>query len=143
MKLSSYNLFTIIIYLFTIAQSTVTVSFTNPTTNEGYTISENVITINGVCPFVFTGVQEYKEIIIASSCDINLKDFSLINSDELTPLIINENIDVGLVLEGESTWEDSPTNENDGTIYLKRGSTLTISGDGTLNINPNKYMAIN
>ena len=38
---------------------------------------------------------------------------------------------------------DSSSNENDGTIYLDEGATLTISGTGTLNINPNKLMAIN
>ena len=38
---------------------------------------------------------------------------------------------------------DSSSNENDGTIYLDKGATLTISGTGTLNINPNKLMVIN
>ena len=32
---------------------------------------------------------------------------------------------------------------NDGVIYLKAGAELTIIGTGTLNIIPNKYMAIN
>ena len=143
MKVSPYILFILIIYLFTITQSTETVSFTSPTTNEGYTISDNVVTISGAGPFEFTGEQEDKKIIIASSCTINFKDFILMNDEELTPLIINENIVVELVLEGEPTLEDSQNNENDGTIYLKSGASLIISGDGILNINPNKYMAIN
>ncbi len=38
---------------------------------------------------------------------------------------------------------DSATNENEGTIYLQKGASLTISGKGRLIINPNKLMAIN
>ena len=38
---------------------------------------------------------------------------------------------------------DSSSNENDGTIYLDKGANLTILRTGTLNITPNKFMAIN
>ena len=48
-----------------------------------------------------------------------------------------------MTLSGESTLIDSSSNENEGVIYLKSGSSLTISGDGTLNLTPNKNMAIN
>lgn len=50
---------------------------------------------------------------------------------------------LNLVLNGESTLQDSSTNENDGTIYLEDGSSLIISGTGTLNINPYKLIDIN
>ena len=61
----------------------------------------------------------------------------------MTPILIDENQEVELVLEGESTLIDSSSNENDGTIYLQNGASLIISMEGTLNINPNKLMAIN
>ena len=61
----------------------------------------------------------------------------------MTPILISSGKEVKLVLTGESTLTDSSSNENDGTIYLDQGATLTISGTGTLNINPNKLMAIN
>ena len=61
----------------------------------------------------------------------------------MTPILISSGKEVKLVLKGESTLTDSSSNENDGTIYLDEGATLTISGTGTLNINPNKLMAIN
>ena len=61
----------------------------------------------------------------------------------MTPILIDENKEVEIVLEGESTLIDSSSNENDGTIYLQNGASLIISGEGTLNINPNKLMAIN
>ena len=38
---------------------------------------------------------------------------------------------------------DSATNENEGTIYLQKGASLTISGTGQLNLFPRKNMAIN
>ena len=61
----------------------------------------------------------------------------------MTPIFISSGKEVNLVLTGESALTDSSSNENDGNIYLDKGATLTISGTGTLNINPNKLMAIN
>ena len=48
-----------------------------------------------------------------------------------------------MALSGTSSLTDSSTNANDGTIYLQSGASLTLSGTGTLNITPNKMMAIN
>ena len=143
MNVSASFIFILIISQFLNSQSMVTITFPDPSSGDGYTVSDNTITITGSGPFELTGSEEDKSIIVSSSCTINLNDFSLINNEELTPLIINENTAVELVLGGDSTLQDSVTNENDGTIYLKNGASLTISGDGILNIIPNKYMAIN
>ena len=67
---------------------------------------------------------------------MNLNEFSLTNNGALTPILIGQNIEVELILNGESKLQDSSTNENDGTIYLKNGASLTISGTGTLSISP-------
>ena len=119
------------------------ISFTESGT--GYSISENTVTITGEGTFELTGESTDKNIIISSPCTLNLNSFSLINSGTLTPILIKEKIGENLVLpEGtSSTLGDSETNENEGTIYLQKGASLTISGTGTLNINPKKNMAIN
>jgi hypothetical protein len=41
-------------------------------------------------------------------------------------MVIGENKAVEIVLSSDSTFIDSETNENNGTIYLQRGASLTI-----------------
>ena len=48
-----------------------------------------------------------------------------------------------MILSGAFSLTDSSSNEKEGVIFLKSGSSLTISGDGILNIISNKNMAIN
>ena len=122
-------------------ESSTTVNF--ETSGDGYTVSGNVITLTGEGPFDLTGDIYSKKIIVSSSCKLNLNSLELTNTDSLTPLIISENKAVELVLTGESTLIDSSHNENEGTIYLQKGASLTISGTGTLNLLPSKNMAIN
>ena len=119
------------------------ISFT--TAADGYTLSEDksTVEITGAGPFDLTDSFENKKIIVSSSCTLNLKDFKIINSWTLTPILISENKVVEISLTSESLLADSATNENDGTIYLQKGASLTISGAGTLKITPNKLMAIN
>ena len=126
--------------LITIILSTI-VSFDSD--GEGYTIEDNILTITGEGEYDFSGEEEVKEILVGSSCTLNFNGFTLINSNNLTPLLINWGKQVNLVLTGESTLIDSPNNEHEGTIYLENGATLTISGTGGLTINPNKLMGIN
>ena len=128
-------------YLFLLAQSSTTISFSS--SGNGYTVSDNVVTISSDGTYDLTTTETNKKIIVASSCTLNLNSFSLINSGTLTPIVISSGKQVSLVLTGESTLTDSSTNENEGTIYLESSASLTISGTGTLNINPNKFMAIN
>ena len=126
--------------LITIISSTI-VSFDSD--GEGYTIEDNILTITGEGEYDFSGEEEDKEILVESSCTLNFNGFTLINSNNLIPLLISSGKQVNLVLTGESTLIDSPNNEHEGTIYLENGAILTISGTGGLTINPNKLMGIN
>ena len=141
MEDSKYFLIILFFASFISISSTTSISFTE--SGEGYTVSDNIVTITGSGPFDLTGWQTNAKIIVSSSCTLNLDAFSIINTGQLTPLIISENKEVELVLTGESSFMDSNSNENDGTIYLQAGASLKIKGEGTLNIVPNKYMAIN
>ena len=125
--------------LYIISQVSTPISFTNPGT--GYSISGNIFTITSDGTYELTGSQTNKQIIVASLSKIYLNSFSLINNDNLTPLIINSNKNVEIILQEESTLQDSSTNSNNGIIYLQSYSSLIISGTGTLNLNPNKQMA--
>ena len=116
------------------------ISFTNSGT--GYTLSDNIVTITVDGTYNLTGSVRDKQIIVSSSCTLNLNSFSLINSGTLTPVIINTNKKVELILTGESTLQDSSTNINSGIIYLQKEANLTISGTGTLDLNPNRSFAI-
>ena len=124
-----------------IKSDSIPIDFT--TAGEGYSISGDVLTITSEGSYTLTGTQINKKILVASSCTLNLNGFILSNSGSLTPIVIGENKAVEIVLSSDSTLIDSETNENNGTIYLQRGASLTISGTGTLMITPNKLMAIN
>ena len=105
-------------------QTSIPISFTNPGT--GYTISGNVVTITTAGTYDLTGSVTDKQIIVASSSKLNLNSFSFINDENLSPIIINSNQNVELILSGESTLQDSSSNVNNGVIYLQNSATLTI-----------------
>ena len=122
-------------------QSSTSISFSS--NGEGYTVSDNIVTISNEGTYDLSGEQTDAKIIISASCTLNLNSFSIFNMGELTPIVISPNKEVNIVLKGESSLTDSSTNENNGTIYLQSGASLTISGTGSLDIYPNKFMAIN
>ena len=124
-----------------IKSDSIPIDFT--TAGEGYSISGDVLTITSEGSYSLTGTQVNKKILVASSCTLNFNRFILSNSGSLTPIVIGENKAVEIVLSSDSTLIDSETNENNGTIYLQKGASLTISGTGTLMITPKKLMAIN
>ena len=131
----------LIVHLFSFGELSTKISFTS--SGDGYTVSDNEITISTDGEYDLEDSVTNKKIIVSSSSTLNLNSFRLANTNSLTPILISSGKEVKLVLTGESTLTDSSSNENDGTIYLDEGATLTISGTGTLNINPNKLMAIN
>ena len=135
----------VLFYLFFLfeVQSTTTISFDS--SGSGYTLNtdQTIATITSTGTYDLTGSLTDKKIIASSSCSINLNSLTLSNSGALTPILIGENQEVEIVLNGVSTLTDSSSNENNGTVYLQSGASLIISGEGTLNINPNKLMAIN
>ena len=127
--------------LLVLIQSDTTIDFTS--SGSGYTVTSNNITISTAGTYVLSGSQTNKKIMVSSASTLNLNSFSLINSGSLPPIVISSNQAVTMVLSGTSTLQDSSSNEKDGVIYLESGASLTISGTGTLNINPYKLMAIN
>ena len=92
--------------------------------------------------FRFTGISFDKYIIISSNVQIYLDLLLFSTTGKSAPIIINENYKVSFVLQGMSTIIDSSENEKDAVIYLKKGASLNITGNGTLNIITNKLMAI-
>lgn len=109
----------------------------------GYSVSDNTVTISSDGTYTLQGTNTNKNIIVSSSATLILNSLSLTSTGSLTPLIIDSSNSVSLTLTGTSTLTDSSSNENEGVIYLRSGASLTISGSGTLNISPNKNMAIN
>ena len=83
--------------LITIISSTI-VSFDSD--GEGYTIEDNILTITGEGEYDFSGEEEDKEILVESSCTLNFNGFTLINSNNLTPLLISSGKQVNLILTG-------------------------------------------
>ena len=59
MNVSASFIFILIISQFLNSQS-VTITFTDPSSGDGYTVSDNTITITGSGPFELTGSQEIK-----------------------------------------------------------------------------------
>ena len=137
------NYIILILYLFSLihVQSSTSISFSSD--GDGYSISDNVLTITGTGEYDLTNSYTNKEILVSSSCTLNLNGFTLVNDGTLTPIIIGANQNVEIKLTGDSSLTDSSANENEGIIYLQSGASLTISGTGSLVLNPNKLMAIN
>ena len=131
----------LLVYLSTFVHSSTIISFS--TSGDGYTVANNIVTITNDGSYDLSTTETDKKIIVSSSCTLNLKSFKLTNSGDFTPIVISSGKEVEIVLTGESFLSDSSNNENDGIIFLQSEATLIISGSGTLNINPNKLMAIN
>ena len=90
-------IFLILFSLFITIISSTAVSFESD--GEGYTIEDNILTITGEGEYDFSG-EEDKEILVESSCTLNFNGFTLINSNNLTPLLISSGKQVNLVLTG-------------------------------------------
>ena len=112
-------------------------------TTAYYTVEEKTINLsNDNGNYKLYRTSSIYNIKVSSSCTINLNSLTL-SSPESAPILIEQNKIVTLILIGESTLVDTAYNQNEGVIYLKKEAKLTISGEGTLNIQPNKHMAIN
>ena len=129
------------IFFFSLSEIKSAIDFT--ASGTGYTVSGDVVTISGGGTYDLENSQTNKKIIVSKSCTLNMNTFSLKNSGSLTPILISASQTLTLVLTGKSTLEDSATNEFDGIIYLQKGASLIISGTGSLELTPNKLMAIN
>ena len=112
---------------------------------QTYSVEGDVVTLNNTNTdyfYTLTGKCLDKSIVIKTSCFVYLDSFTLISTGTLTPIIVEENIQVFLHIYGKSTLIDSNQNENDAVIYVKSGAKLVIEENGILNIMPNKKLAI-
>ena len=142
-----------LILIFSINSQTIDFS-SNLQSGIGFTVEGNIITINEYSrryyyPYDYTtndfklsGTNIDKTIIVKSSVNLHLDSLTLASTGKLTPIIIENNCEVNLELNGVSSLVDSQTNENKGIIYLKEGAKLKIYGGGTLNLMINNYFGI-
>ena len=106
----------------------------NLETTSYYTVEEKTIILsidNG--NYKLSGASNIYNIKVSSSCTINLNSLTLA-SPASTPILIEQNKIVTLILFGESYLADTSLNQNEGVIYLNKEAKLTISGEGILNI---------
>ena len=113
------------------------------TTADTYSIASNVVTLNSETEYKLSGTCSECQIVVNKeiTTTITLDSISIDNS-KTGPFVIKKNSVVNLVLNGESTIIDKETDETlddyEGAgIKFKSGSSLTISGSGTLNVNGN------
>lgn len=145
--MKNINIFLVLLFILSINAENIiqiNLNLTQKSTSD-YSVDENTIKlIKKGGKYQLKGISADKNIIISASSKVYLNSLTLNStSTNLTPIIINENCSVTLVLSGKSYLEDSFDNENEGVIFMKKGASLTITGPGILNIYPNKYMAIN
>ena len=112
-------------------------------TESTYTIESNVLTLTSSSEYSISGSCSECQISVAKqiSPKITLKSISIDNSNT-GPFVIKKESNVTLILSGESTITDNETDESatdfeGAAIKFKSSSTLTISGDGKLNIRGN------
>jgi len=135
-----FLMFIIVLFI----KSDTTIDFSSTLSDgAGYSISGSTVTISSEGTYILTGTGTNKNLVISSDATLTLNSLSLTSSSSLTPIIISSGKTVTMKLTGTSSLTDSSSNSNEGIIYLNSGSSLTISGDGTLNLTPNKNMAIN
>ena len=113
------------------------------TTADTYSIASNVVTLKSETEYKLSGACSECQIVVEKgiTTTINLDSITIDNS-KTGPFVIKKNSIVNLVLNGESTITDKETDESSDDyegagIKFKSGSSLTISGSGTLNVNGN------
>ena len=105
-----------------------------------YTIKSNVLTLTSSSEYSISGSCSECQIEVAKqiSPNITLKSIKIDNSNT-GPFVIKKEAKVNLILSGESTITDNEKDETatdyeGAALKFKSSSSLTISGDGKLNI---------
>ena len=105
-----------------------------------YTIENNVLTLNSDSEYTISGSCSECQIEVAKeiSPTITLNSITIDNS-QTGPFVIKKGAKVNLILSGESTITDNEKDEDSSDfegagLKFKSSSSLTISGDGKLNI---------
>ena len=133
-----------IVLLIQVESIDITLSSTMTDTNsDTYSIASNVVTLNSEAEYKISGTCSECQIVVEKgiTTTITLDSISIDNS-KTGPFVIKKNSNVSLVLNGASTITDKETDESSDDyegagIKFKSGSSLTISGSGTLNVNGN------
>ena len=113
------------------------------TTADTYSIASNVVTLNSETEYKLSGTCSECQIVVEKGITTTITlDSITIDNSKTGPFVIKKNSIVNLVLNGESTITDKETDESSDDyegagIKFKSGSSLTISGSGTLNVNGN------
>ena len=113
------------------------------TTADTYSIASNVVTLNSETEYKLSGTCSECQIVVEKGITTTITlDSIAIDNSKTGPFVIKKNSIVNLVLNGESTITDKETDESSDDyegagIKFKSGSSLTISGSGTLNVNGN------
>ena len=146
-KLSiSKTIFLAIILLSQIKSDEITISLNDISTdtiNDNYEINSKVLNINSNGIFIITGECNECQILINENLEITLTINSIsIDNSNTGPFVISKKSKVNLILVGESTITDNESNEDSesfegAAIKFKKSSSLSINGDGKLNVNGN------
>ena len=113
------------------------------TTADTYSIASNVVTLNSNTEYKLSGTCSECQIVVEKEITATITlDSITIDNSKTGPFVIKKSAVVNLVLSGESTITDKETDESStdyegAGIKFKSGSSLTISGSGTLNVNGN------
>ena len=135
---------TIILFIFLIIEiKAVDIELSSDMSNteeSTYTIKNNVLTLNSNADYSISGKCSECQIEVAKgiTANITLNSISIDNS-QTGPFVIKKGSTVNLILSGESTIIDKETDETStdyegAGLKFKSSSSLTISGDGKLNI---------
>jgi len=114
------------------------------TINDNYEINSKVLNINSNGIFIITGECNECQILINENLEITLTINSIsIDNSNTGPFVISKKSKVNLILVGESTITDNESNEDSesfegAAIKFKKSSSLSINGDGKLNVNGNE-----
>ncbi|MBQ5331053.1 MAG: carbohydrate-binding domain-containing protein [Oscillospiraceae bacterium] len=126
--------------LFTFSDTGVTAEDVSADNSASYEINGTSLTLSGSGTYVVTGSASEGNVEVkknAGEITLVVSDLSLTSSENAV-LTIGKNSDVELVAEGTSTLRDAedPEDENSegAAIKVKSGGSLTITGDGTLNV---------
>ena len=110
------------------------------TEQSTYSISNNILTLNTSGEYTISGSCSDCQILVekSTSPSITLNSINIDNSKS-GPFVIKKSAKVNLTLNGESTITDTETDESSDDyegagLKFKSSSTLTINGNGKLNV---------
>ena len=142
-KSSFFNTILVVFITLYIQIQSVDISLSSSMSNteeSTYIIKNNVLTLNSSVDYAISGTCNECQIEVAKgiSPSITLNSLSIDNS-KTGPFVIKKGAAVTLILSGESTITDNEKDETStdyegAALKFKSSSSLTINGEGKLNI---------